>query len=161
MKPRGLSYISRADDRRPRSWRLIDWLLLFTVIAIIAFAVSPQFRLGGETLIDPVTGSIQKRSVWPFGVTTVLQTDVSPLEKRVINSRIPWTRHWQFLCDQVNGAIGDGPMPPIGWMDSFQQDFVNSSSDSEVQQFVQIMQTGTPAAQQAAITSAQDKVLRN
>jgi hypothetical protein len=115
--------------------------------------------------MDPVTGSVTWKTTWPFGLTSAPRTDVSPLETRLKSSGIAWTPSWQFLHNTHRNIFSFptcyecGTAPPIYQLRPVLKEFAAASTDSELREFVRIMQFGTAVEQNAALETAAQKSL--
>jgi hypothetical protein len=129
------------------------------VFAFITEAIDIRERM------DAVTGSSEKTVIWPLGITFGPRLEASPLEVRLRKSGILWRRNWCFLHDTGYSALGTvtsrgcSTAPPIYGFRSITQEYVQTSTDAELRQFVLVMQTGTDAQQRAALQAAADEVL--
>jgi hypothetical protein len=134
------------------------------VLLILAVPTVPIRQV--ESRMDAVTGSMTWRTVWLFGVTSGPRVDVSPLETRLKTSGITWTPSWQFLHNTHRTVFGNatcyecGSAPPIYQLHPVLKEFAAASTDDELREFVRVMQTGTDAAQKAAVDAACEKGLQ-
>jgi hypothetical protein len=141
--------------RQARKW-FIRAAYCATAIAILVAASSIQ--LNTSRYMDPITGSARERTTCNFGIEISTKIEPSPLAIRLkkIGAEPPAT--WQYYGDTTTGLFTKiracGTPPPIFNLRPVMQNFVDNSTDSEIHQFVQIMQSGTPAAQSTAIDFA-------
>jgi hypothetical protein len=142
------------------------WALAIVAAALFLIFVLPILTMRRvETRIDPISGSMSYQTVWWLGITSGTSTDVSPLESRLNRSGIQWTRSWQFLTSKeyklfVLTMRGCSSTPPIYQLRPVLKDFANASTDRELRDFVRVMQSGTQAAQTAAIDAAFERAMQ-
>jgi hypothetical protein len=104
------------------------------------------------------------QTTWPLGITAGPRVDASPLELRLINMGVQWKRKWTFLHNTHRNLFGDASMfecgfaPPIYQLRPMLGDFVAISTDEEIRQFVQIMQTGADDDTSSAVLAATEQV---
>ena len=164
MSSHPLNHDPSPSPRYRRRCLLWKTLTLFTLPLLAIAASSLTFRQV-ESRMDPVTGSITWKTTWPFGITSAPRTDVSPLETRLKFSRIAWTPSWQYLNNTHRNIFGIaichecGTAPQIFQLRPALKDFAAVSTDTELHDFVRIMQSGAPAEQNAAVETAFQKSL--
>lgn len=149
--------VSPEPPQLHRRW----WRRAFVVGGIVAAVLLlPAITVRRvESRMDPMTGST-RTTVWLFGITSGPQFEVSPLETRLKASGIEWTRSWQFLHRTHRNIFGgticneDGAAPPIYELRPVLKEFAAGSTDAELRQFVDLMQSDTAAEQDAAIDAA-------
>lgn len=160
-----LNHVSpEATQLRRRWWRraIIALVIVFTAVLLLPPITVRQV----ESRMDPVTGSMTRKTVWLFGITSGPQVDVSPLETRLKASGIEWTRSWRFLHGTHRNIFGGatlhkcGVPPPIYELRPVLTEFAAASTDEELRQFASLMQFGTAAEQKAAIDAAVEKGLK-
>ena len=165
MSSAPLDYLSTHTPRPRRRW---PWrtLSIGAAVLLLALAAPSITTRQDESQIDAVTGSITWKTIWLFGITSGPSTDISPLELRLKTSGIAWTPSWQFLGSTGSNVYGRlrwcarGSTPAIYHLRLVLQPFAAASTDAELRDFVRIMQTGTPAQQQAAVDAAAEKALQ-
>lgn len=147
------------QSRRRWPWRIIIavGVLLMAVLALPAITVRQV-----ESRMDAVTGSITWKTVWLFGITSGPRRDVSPLESRLKSSGITWTPSSHFLHNTHHNVFGAaigyecGSAPPIYRLRPVLNDFTGGSTDTQLREFVRVMQFGTEAEQSAAVDAASE-----
>ena len=157
-----LDYASSHTPRPRRRW---PWRVLWVVAGLLLAALAvPQVTVRRvESRIDPVTGSVRWKTVWPFGITSGRRVDVSPLETRLANSGIPWTPSWRFGHRTRYNLFGAavcvecGSAPPVYQLRPVAQGFAAAATDAELLEFVRVLRTGTDAEQRAAVDAADEK----
>lgn len=118
-----------------------------------------------ETRMDAVSGSMSSKTVWLFGVTSSPRVEISPLEIRLKKSGIEWTPSWQFLHNTHTNIFGSatcrecGSTPLIYELRSVQPEFATAATDSQLNEFVRVMKSGTDDEQKAAVEKAVNTLL--
>jgi hypothetical protein len=161
MTSQSLNY---ALSKKPRSYRRFAWRVLAIALALLfgMLALTVTVRQD-EGRIDAVTGTMTKKSVWPFDITTAPQTNVSPLEARLKSIGMTWTPSWRLIYNTHHNVFGGvtcracGSAPPIYQLQPVLKDFVAASTDQELREFVRVMQSGTEAERNAAVEAAAEK----
>jgi hypothetical protein len=166
MKSAALDYVS-AD--RPRSRGRWPWRALITTVIFLALVLSlPAITVRQiESRVDTVTGSMSWKTVWLFGFTSGPRVDMSPLELRLKNAGVQWTPSWHFLHNTHRNLLGGatchecGSAPPIYRLRPLLGQFAAASTNTELREFVRVMQTGTEAEQKATVDAAVEKGLQS
>jgi hypothetical protein len=159
MKTRPLDYAASGRTRLP--W----WVAMGVgiALALVLFSSVPVRRV--QLRIDPVTGSMSRRTVWPFGIASRLTVTPSPLALRLKQIGVQRNPTWQFLSESEYTLWGRplsvrcATAPPIYQIRPVLQDFVAASTDEELRRFAQVLHSGRPDEQQAAIDAAAEKGL--
>lgn len=115
--------------------------------------------------IDSVTGSVQRQTIWPLGISFAPRPDPSALDVRLTKMGVYWNPNWCFVSDVRYGIFGCcgrgcGRAPAIYQLRPAMKEFVDASTDNELRAFVSVMQSGTDAQRSAAIEAAVDKALK-
>lgn len=148
---------SSARPSRCWPWKTLTIIIAAPLLAVAAWSLT--FRQV-ETRMDAITGSITSKTVWPFGITSGPRTEISPLETRLRASGIAWTPSWQFLHNIHHNLFGDvtchecGTAPAIYQLRPVLQQFAEASTQTQLREFVRIMQSGTNAQRQATVQAA-------
>lgn len=163
MNPHPLDYLPTTAQRP--SFR-VSRRLIIPVAALLALYVGASMagRQDVRSRVDAVTGSMEWQTTWPLGFTRGPSVQVSPLEARLTQAGIPWSRDWRLLHITHRSLLGRqgyscGLAPPIYDLRPVLPEFVAASTDAELQDFVRVMQSGTEAEQEAAVRAAIDRVL--
>ena len=164
MSSTPLEYFSPNASPAPRRW---PWRAITVVAAVVLIALTaPTVAIKQiESRMDPVTGSMTWKTVWPFGITAGPRLDVSPLETRLKASGITWTPSWKFVHNTHLSIFGRatcyecGRAPPIYGLRPVLKEFAAAATDAELREFVRVMQSGTEDEQKAAVDTAADKGL--
>jgi hypothetical protein len=160
MKVWPLNYARSTSERLP--WR---WLLAGLGVAVILGLLSGTSVRRVRLRVDPVTGSLSRQTIWPFGIISGDIITPSPLARRLLQIGVHRNPTWQFLSETKYNAwgrtigIGCAAAPLIYQLRPVLQDYVAASTDEELRRFAQTMLSGTPAQQQAAITVAAEEGL--
>ena len=165
MSSMPLNYVSPDTPRSRRRW---PWRMVTAAVAVLLLALAaPTLAVRQvESRMDAVTGSMTWKTVWLFGITSGTRVDVSPLESRLKSSGITWTPSWQFLHNTHRNVFGDatcyecGSAPAIYQIRPVLKEFAAGSTDSELREFVRVMQSGTEAEREAAVEAAGEKGLQ-
>ena len=166
MTSPSLDYASSASarPRRPLRWRRV-WIVAALLSSALALWWTVPVRRD-EDVIDAVTGSMARKTVWLGCLTSGPKVDVSPLERRLKSAGVTWTPDPRFLHNTHRTASGHargfecGMAPPMYTLRPLLKDFVGASSDAELAAFVRVLQSGTDAERRAAVDAAADKALR-
>ncbi|MCE9589761.1 MAG: hypothetical protein K8S99_04485 [Planctomycetes bacterium] len=133
----------------------------------ILYGLSPLLNVGQAVMrIDPVTGSMQRETIWLFGITSGPKVEVSPLETHLPKIGVRRTPRWQYLSStkfdlfRRRNARACAMAPPIYYLREMLDDFIAASSDDELRTFVHVMETGTATEQKAAVDAASEKALQ-
>ena len=163
MAPPPLDYVS-PDCALPRRWPCR--LLVGTVVGVLGAGLLQSVPVQQvQRRIDAVTGTMTRKTVWPFGLSSGTRVDVSPLETRLKQAGIPWTSDWRFLHDTDHNVFGlpirrgCGSAPPIYSYRPVLGAFAAASTDDELRDFVRVMEAGTGQEQSAAVEAAGEKGL--
>lgn len=150
--------------RHPRRRRV--WIVLTAALALylslLILETATEHTV--EAHMDAITGTTRWKTTWHFGITTDIHTDVSPLETKLITTGIPWTPSWHLVhCSDRNfhgtTGVACSTAPPIYPLRPMLKQYVDASTDAELRQLVQTLQTATEAEQKAAVDAASEKVL--
>ncbi|HEY2588762.1 MAG TPA: hypothetical protein VGI81_23675 [Tepidisphaeraceae bacterium] len=142
--------------------RLVVVALLGIAVLALPFVSVRQTR----SRMDAVSGSMEWQTTWPFGITWGPRVTPSPLELRLRQRRIPWTRHWQLLHNTHRTLVGTatcyecGSAPAIYQLKPALQQYADVTTDTGLRDFVSVMQSGTDDQQRRAVQAALDKALR-
>lgn len=113
--------------------------------------------------MDAITGSLERRTIWPFGISIGPRVERSPIEIRLNKMGVHWRRDWRFMSETGHGLLGAptfrgcGSAPPIIELEPMQRAFASRASDAEVRDLLRVIQSGTPAPQRAAIEDIAEK----
>jgi len=138
-------------------WKTLTLVLALPLLAVAAWSLT--FRQV-ESRMDAITASTTSKTVWPFGITSGPRTEISPLETRLKTSNITWTPSWQFLHNTHHNLFGDvtcrecGTAPAIYQLRPVLKEFAETSTETQLREFVRAMQSGTDAQRQAAVQAA-------
>jgi hypothetical protein len=163
MKPALLEYA-----RSPRS-RLPGVSIRLAVAALLAIAILalPLVSIREtRSRVDAVTGSVEWQTTWPFGITSGPKVTPSPLEIRMTQLGIPWTRRWIFLHNTHRTLFGTatcyecGLAPAIDQLHPVLPRYAQVATSSELRTFISVMQNGTDDQQKAAVQAAIDEAMR-
>lgn len=160
MSTQSLNYDASPPPRR--RWQRMPWKTLTIIIAVPLLAIAAWSLTFSQvqSRMDAITGSITSKTVWPFGITSGPRTEISPLETRLKTSNITWTPSWQFLHNTHHNLFGDvtcrecGTAPAIYQLRPVLKEFAESSTQTQLREFVRVMQSGTDAQRQAAVQAA-------
>lgn len=163
MKLALLEYARPPRSRLPHvSIRLVLVALLGLAVVGLPFVSVRQTR----SRMDAVTGSMEWQTTWPLGITWGPRVTPSPLELRLRQRGIPWTRDWQFLHNTHRILIGTatcyecGSAPAIYQLKPVLQQYADRATDTELREFVRVMRSGTKDQRDAAVRAAADEALR-
>ena len=152
-------------QRSPGRWR---WrTMAFVPLVLILALVSPAITISRvESQMDAVTGSVCLKTVWILGIASSPQVNPSPLEIRLRRSGIQWTPTWQLVHKTHRNIFGGSTKyecasgPPIYELEPVLDKFTAVSSDAELKEFVQTMQSSSISQQRAAVDAATDTGMR-
>jgi len=159
-----MDILDQESPDRPRGpARRFRWSLV-EIVAVVGVLLLPSVSVKQiETTIDPVTGSVRWKTIWLFGISSEPQIQESPLETRLNASGIAWSRSWQFLHKTRRNVFGGatsfgcGSAPPIDHLRPILGEVAAALTDEELREFVDVMQSGTDAEQNAAIEAVEQK----
>jgi hypothetical protein len=111
------------------------------------------------TRIDPVTGSMIRKTVWFGSIVASESVELSPLAERASALGIKLEPRWKGLnTTQYSAlglvAIGCSRAPSIYPLHPMLKEFVSAASDDEIRDFVQIMESGNEQQQRATVNAA-------
>ena len=133
-------------------------------LAILALPLVSVTQTGSR--MDAVSGSMEWQTTWPLGITSGPRITPSPLEHRLTQLGIPWTRRWELLHNTHRRLFGTatcyecGLAPPIYQLKPVLPRYAETATTAELRTFIGVMQNGTDAQQKAAVQAAIDNVLR-
>lgn len=163
MIPQSLDYARPARRALSRaSIRLALPALLALALLALPFVSIRETR----SRVDAVTGSMEWQTTWPFGITFGPKVSPSPLEIRMTQLGIPWTRRWKFLHNTHRTLFGTatcyecGLAPAIDQLNPVLPRYAQVATAAELRTVVNVMQNGTDDQQKAAVQAAIDETLR-
>ena len=59
-----------------------------------------------QSRMDAVTGSVERQTRWPCGITTSPAVEASFLETRLKTMGVPWTRDWRPIIENDVSMVG-------------------------------------------------------
>lgn len=145
--------------------RPLTKLVALTVFAIGLFAVSMAPYTNTKIWIDAVSGStkIEKRSLWSEPSVALERSALRLwMESHGRNSDY----HWTFLTSRTASVFGNvlgrgcSPAPPIYELRSVLAVYVANSSDDELAEFVNAMESDSKGRQDAVVAKACEESLR-
>jgi hypothetical protein len=162
MSTSPLNYLPPDTPQSARRWRRLPWKTVTAVLALplFAFAAWSVTCRQVEIRMDPITGSTTSKTVWLFGIASSPHADISPLETRLKTGNITWTPSSQFLHNTHHNLFGDvtcrecGTAPAIYQLRPVLKEFAEASTETQLREFVRVMQSGTDAQRQAAVQAA-------
>lgn len=160
-----LDYVSPDTPRSPRRW---PWRVLVAAVVLLVGVLSvPSITFRQvRSEVDPVTGSMRWTTVGLTGVPSPPRVAVSPLELRLSNMGVQWTRSWHTLHNTHYDMFGRPRMwecssaPPIYTLRPVLNEFAAAASDEELRAFVGVMESGSEAEQQATVDAAAEMGLK-
>ena len=143
-------------------WRTATRVLLALLLTAAVLSLPLVGVMETSIRVDAVTGSVERQTTWPLGITTGPRIDVSPLEQRLSAMGAAFTRDWRLLTRTDRNIFGGATRrgcasaPPIHSLGAALDLFLATATDDEVRELVRVMTTGTEAEQSAAIEAAAD-----
>jgi len=140
------------------------FITIVLVVALVAIGLFVEVREVRRN-IDLVTGSMNVKTTWLFGLFSTQTHNPSPLELRLKKSGLVYTPSWQGFGQVNYNAFGIetfrgcGSTPPIYRLSSLHTQFARLATDEELVAFVKVMQSGSDDEQDALIraTNKNDK----
>ena len=143
-----LEYGSASPPSR-RKWII---LLSLSALIVLAWIIVSNFQKTTRWEMDAITGSRRTYTVWNFGIKTIDEVQISPLELRLKKMRIQPTPIWRAITVEyqhgLRKAIGCGSSPPIGHCQPDIQACLNALTDADLLGLVAMMQTGSDKQQE-------------
>jgi hypothetical protein len=139
---------------------------MLLVAAVVVAILFPCHRndLGW---VDPICGSV-KHQTQLFGLTLSTVIEPSALERWIVDREGKYTNSWSMVQDTSSHlvfgkvyACGTAPeIYPLSRIE-FNERFVQSSTDTEIAEFIRVMRTGTLSERRQAVDKACDKTLES
>ena len=150
MESKVVEYAPLANGRAGRL-SLIEMAVLTVFGAALVLSL-PFLRFRQtRTRVDAISGSMERQTTWPFGLTSEPVVIASPLELRLKKIGVQWSRDWQALSVTDYSILGNvlvrgcSQAPVIYGLRVVLPQFVATSNDDEIRNFVHVMQSGTEA----------------
>jgi hypothetical protein len=138
---------------------------LIVAVALAALIFGAGRTVSGYRIwIDPVTGSMKHESSFLIFPNST-EVSRSELERWIIRHEGAYKPRWDHLSTGTRTLFGRSfacsLSPPIFPLQGrVNAEFVRSSTDREIVEFVRIMRTGTEEEQKQAVNAAIEKVLK-
>ena len=154
MSQQVLEYQTPTEAPRRRSRRLIVNLALCVVGLIGLCSLEWSIGMG----MDQITGATTLQTTYPFGIRGKVVVTPTLLDQRLAMMNLTIPRRWRGFSlitkKAFSTARGCGTVPPVYHFRAWMPTYLAIATDDEVRAFVDVMQSGTDAEQQAAIDAA-------
>ena len=161
QNPQVLDYGQPAANDWPRI--LFRFLGVVAAVAGLFAAVTLPVRKD-KTWMDGVTGSIVKETIWFNRFSTGRRLTPSAIEIRLNKLGVQFTPKLRYVSGPEKSLFGAtvlracGSVPPIYRFPGDLNDLVANSTDQQLLSFVNVMQNGTDAQQEALVDTEFQRV---
>lgn len=159
--PDPIPYMTPTEDRwyKRKTWRIFIWIV--AVLLLISLVPTPEVAEDSQGVCT-ICGSRISERTWLGRFTTNRVVTPSVLDSWITQNQTGHVHNWQFFSYSGRGLLGNRtgfgcatPPPIYDFTDSnLQTWYIQSASRTEIQQFVQTMQSGTAAQQEQAVKQA-------